>query len=529
MMKFLRSQSQLVLIIVLGFIGLGFLFYGSSGNMLTGSGGHISNDYGKIDGSDLSVADLYTAVRNTRYTLILQGRAQQLAQQGTRALVAQEAWRLLLLLREADRLHIVISDKELADFIRNQPLFQKDGAFSPDVYQNVMGQLQLISRLPADAGGDPLMTTKTTYENVMRDNMRAEAVRAALFDSVRGSTADLSSQYEKYYAPTTIDLIMFDPKAIENSVQVTPDEVEAEYKAHPMNPDYRTKEKRNIDYVIFPLTADQTRLPAKEKAAAIEALGEKALDFALAFQPEPTASGATSPIPDFNTEAKKRGLTPVTTGFFAVDSVPSGLPPSPSFNNAAFALSKDNSISKVVELDNGVAVLHLAEIQPSDILPLDQVKAGIITALREAKAVQNAQLAAGKASSDLKAAMAKGATFAAAAASLNLKVETVPTFVPKTVPTTDAKLQVAGYVATTLKPGEVSDAAPIQGTDSMVIVYLDSRAKADQAGLPDFAKNFGEYQNRQLRMAAYIDWANWESSRPGTRPPPNLDAYGGVE
>ncbi len=497
--------------------------------MLTGSGGHISDDYGKIDGSDLTVSDLTTAIRNTRYSLVLSGRAQQLAQPGVRAQVAQEAWRQLLLLREADCLHIQVSDNELGDFIRSQPLFQKDGVFSPEVYQSVMGQLQIFSRIPLDAGSDPLMTTKTTYENVMRDNLRAQAVKSALFSSVRGSAADLSEQYEKFYGPATVDLITFDPKTIENSVQIAPEEIEAEYKAHPMNPDYRTKEKRNIDYVIFPLTADQAKLPAKDKAAAINALGEKALDFALAFQPEPSANGATNPVPDFNSEAKKRGLTPVTTGFFTVDAPPSGLPPSPSFNNAAFELTKDNAISKVVELDNGVAVLHLAEIQPSDILPLDQVKAGIIAALRAAKAVQTEELAAGKASGDLKAAMAKGATFAAAAASLNLKVETVPAFVPRKVPATDAKLRVAAYVATTLSPGQVSDAAPIQGTDSMVIVHLDSRAKADPAGLSDFAKQFGEMQNQQLQTWTYLDWANWESNLRGTRRPPNLDSYGGVE
>jgi hypothetical protein len=84
MMKFLRSQSQTVLIIVLGVIGLGFLFYGNSGNLLTSTGGRVSNDYGRIDGTDLSVADLYDAVHNTRDRLHLSGhvRAAQPAGRG---------------------------------------------------------------------------------------------------------------------------------------------------------------------------------------------------------------------------------------------------------------------------------------------------------------------------------------------------------------------------------------------------------------------------------------------------------------
>ena len=75
MMKFLRSQSQTVLVVVLGVIGLGFLFYGNAGNLLTAPGSHTSNDFGRIDGEDLSVAQLTDAVRNTRESLMISGEA----------------------------------------------------------------------------------------------------------------------------------------------------------------------------------------------------------------------------------------------------------------------------------------------------------------------------------------------------------------------------------------------------------------------------------------------------------------------
>src|SRR5271163_1669120 len=101
MMKFLRSQSQTVLVVVLGVIGLGFLFYGNAGNLLTATGGHASNDYGRIDGEDLSVADLYDAVRNTRDSLAISGEADKLRQPGASAQIAELAWRQLLLLHEA--------------------------------------------------------------------------------------------------------------------------------------------------------------------------------------------------------------------------------------------------------------------------------------------------------------------------------------------------------------------------------------------------------------------------------------------
>src|SRR5882724_10048732 len=132
MMRFLRSQSQTVLVIVLGVIGLGFLFYGNAGNLLTSPSGHISSDFGRIEGEDLSVADLYSAVRNTRNELIISGRSENLNPAG----VAEESWSQLLILHEADRLHIEVSDKELLDAIQKMQFFQKNGAYSPESYQN---------------------------------------------------------------------------------------------------------------------------------------------------------------------------------------------------------------------------------------------------------------------------------------------------------------------------------------------------------------------------------------------------------
>jgi peptidyl-prolyl cis-trans isomerase D len=530
MMKFLRSQSQTVLVVVLGVIGLGFLFYGNAGNLLTNTGGRTNNDFGRINGEDLTVADLTEAIHNTRDSIAIHGQSEQLRQPGAAAEVAEEAWRQLLLLHEADRLHIDVSDKEVVDFIRGLPIFQKDGVYSPEVYETRMGQLRTILNVPADAGGDPIANTKAIFENVLRNDLRTEAVRKALFSGVRSAAGDVSAQYEKYDGPATVSVVSFDPKAFIAAAQVSPAEIEAEYKAHPENPDYRTKEKRKVDYVLFLLTPDQAKLPDAQKSAAKDALGQKALDFALAFQPEPTADGsAAPPPPDFLAEATKRGLTPATTDFFAADTPPANVPPSPAFNNAAFSLTKDNPISKVVELDNGVAVLRLAEIQPSDLRPLDEVKADIANQLQQTKGIQTAQTTAQTMATALQDAVAKGTDFKAAAAGLKLQVQTLPAFVPAQAPPSDQRLQTLAEASVALKVGQVSDPVPVQADNTTVVVHLDGRAPADPAGLSLFETRFRESQDQQLRQMAYVDWADWKSKQPGTHRPPDLDAYGSVE
>jgi peptidyl-prolyl cis-trans isomerase D len=529
MMKFLRSQSQTVLVVVLGVIGLGFLFYGNAGNLLTNTGGRTSSDYGRIDGEDLTVADLTDAVRNTRYSLIIHGQAQELSKPGASQRVAQEAWRQLLLESEADRLHITVSDKELVDYIQSLPIFQKDGVYSPDVYSDRMKLLGTMLRVPADSGVDPIANTKAIFETVLRNDLRTQAVSKALLSSVRSSAQDVSAQYEKYYGPATVSLVTFDPKSYLATAQVSPADIEAEYKSNPTNPDYRTKEKRKVDYVLYLLSPDQAKLPDAQKSIAKDALGQKALDFALAFQPEPSATGDTPPPPDFLTEAKKRGLTPGTTDFFTADTPPANLPPSPAFNNAAFSLTKDNTISKVVELDNGVAVLHLVEIQPSDLRPLDEVKADILKKLQENKALQTAQISAQLMAKALQTAVAKGTDFKVAAANMNLKVETIPAFVPIKAAPTDQRLQTVAYEVTSLTAGQVSEPVPVQSDNTELVIHLDSRGPADPAGLAEFEGRFRESQDQQLRSMVYEDWAEWKSKQPGTHKPPDLDSFGSVE
>lgn len=533
MMRFLRSQSQSVLVFVLAVIGIGFLFYGNSGNLLTNSTPHQSNDYGRIDGTDITYAQLIDAVKTTRYAIIIGGQGRLLNQPGAREQLANEAWNRLLLLAEADRLHITVSNQQLEDQIRSMDIFQdpQTHAFSYAVYQQRMAQLQPILGARLDSTGiDPLVPTKLAFETVTRNNLRISAVSAALFGTVRSPAKNIAAEYDKIYGPATVSVVTFDPQSYAAAVQVTPAEIEAAYKAQPMNPAFRTKEKRRVEYVLYSLTPEQAKLSATEKKVAKNALGEKALEFALTFQPDPIAKPGVKPPPppDFTAEAKKRGLTPVVTEFFTEETMPASVPPSPAFQQAAFALTKDDIVSKVVEMENGVALMRLVEIQPSELLPLDKVKDGIIQQIKQEKGAQAAETAAAKAATDLQAAVAKGTDFKAAAAALKLKVETPPAFVPFNVPQEDMRLATLAYASTTLTKGQVSSAVPSPAGGSLVIC-LDNRAPADPAGLAAFETRYRASQDGQLRGMVYFDWANWKSKQPGTHRPPDLLDFGNAE
>jgi peptidyl-prolyl cis-trans isomerase D len=525
MMKFFRSQSRAVLSVILGVLALGFLFYGNAGQLLTAGSSRASTDYGSIDGDNLSVAQLYDAVRTTRDSLAISGQSARV----TQAQLANAAWERLLLLNEADKLHIQVTDKQIIDFIRTQPLFQKDGAFDPDTYKLRLTQMKDVFHVPTDPGVDPMTSTANVLETVIRNDLRINAVSQALFSGVRSSAHDVSEKYDEFYGPTALSYITFDPKTYLATVQVSPADIEAAYKSDPQNPAYRTAEKRKVDYVLLMLTPDQIKLPDAQKKMAKDALGEKATKLILSFIPDPGAApGSAAPATDFQAEAKKEGLTPATTDFFTTDATPSGVPPSPAFNTAAFGLTSDNAISKVVDLENGVAVLHLAEIQPSELRPLDEVKPLILKKLQETNSVEEARLKAAAAAKALQAAVAKGADFKTAAAVLKLKVESVPTFVPYDA-ARNPKLQGFAIAATSLKIGEVSDPVPNQADDTLMVAHLDSRAKPDPAGLAAFETRVRVSDDQQMRAAVYNDWAMWKGKQQGTHKPAHLEEYGGIE
>ena len=219
MMRYLRSQSQTVLVVLLAVLGLGFILYGNVGIILTSSGNRGPSDYGSIGGENLTGSDLFDAVHNERNSLILQGRGQVLNQEGVGPPIAEEAWRQLLVQHEADKLHIDVdvnsnvSKQDLVNYIHQYRLFQdpKTGVFSPEIYQNRLAQLQGLFRIPSDSGTDPLATTEAAVENVLRQQMRAEAVRKALFSTIRAPAGDVSAAYEKTYGPATVSLVTFDP------------------------------------------------------------------------------------------------------------------------------------------------------------------------------------------------------------------------------------------------------------------------------------------------------------------------------
>jgi len=138
-----------------------------------------------------------------------------------------------LLLDEAARLKIRVDDQELADAIKNLPVFQVNGAFNDRRYQNVLGQLRMS---PED------------FELYQRQAMIVAKLRDFVTGMVKVSGQEARWWYDWRNAKVSVEYVVFDPASYKD---ITPSEaqIEAFYDQH--RDQYKTPPRRKIRFLFF--------------------------------------------------------------------------------------------------------------------------------------------------------------------------------------------------------------------------------------------------------------------------------------
>jgi peptidyl-prolyl cis-trans isomerase D len=131
----------------------------------------------------------------------------------------QEAWQRLMLLEEAKRRRLRVEERELAVFIRQQPVFQDNGRFSAERYH-------LILR----ASG----TTPQTFERMVRSDLLVDKLLAEVRSSVTLTDEEVREAYRRSRERVKTSLLLIEPSAFRDqaSAAVTEEEVRAYYDAH---------------------------------------------------------------------------------------------------------------------------------------------------------------------------------------------------------------------------------------------------------------------------------------------------------
>jgi hypothetical protein len=210
--------------------------------------------------------------------------------------------------------------------------------------------------------------------------------------------------------------------------------------------------------------------------------------------------------------AKSNNLPVKATAPFDEENGPSGFDGGPNFAQEAFARTPDEPFGGPVSSDDTVYVFALNKRIPSEIPPLENIRARVTADCTHYEAVAKARNVGVQLARSITNGLAQGKTFAAICADAKVKPTTIPPFSISTqeLPEVENHLDLRSFkqVAFTTPVGKSSDFSPTR--DGGFIVFVQKRLPIDtakmNAEMPDFLKRVQEIR----REDAINFWFNRE-------------------
>jgi len=138
-----------------------------------------------------------------------------------------------LMVQEADKLKLRVTDEETVDSITSMRAFQTDGRFDPRLYQRVLDYNRL---------------TPEGFEKMQRNSLLTSKLRAYISSNVQVSDGEALTYYQWQKAAVDIEYVLFAPDTYAG-VETSPEEIEAYFDKHKST--YKTDPMIDVQYLRF--------------------------------------------------------------------------------------------------------------------------------------------------------------------------------------------------------------------------------------------------------------------------------------
>ena len=257
---------------------------------------------------------------------------------------------LLILRHESERLGIRPTQTEVVDVVHNLSGFRGASGFDLKKYDEFVQ-----NALSPNGMGE------AQIEELVRDELCLKRIKRLLATGVSLSEAVSTTNFEQAYGKFQTAVVRLRAADVAKEIKISDGEIQKYFDGH--KGEYKTDEKRKVDFVELSLTDEQKKLTGKERIDALQKLADRANDFSQAL----LEKGA-----DFKQVAAKFELPIHTTGAFT------GAAPDAQFKAAApqlagvaFKLTAQDPNSDPVQVADGFYLLHLAGTVESHPLSLD--------------------------------------------------------------------------------------------------------------------------------------------------------------
>jgi len=465
MLKFLRKKGVMKVLLwttaVVIILCFGIL---SNAGLLQNRNPGSPNYAGKVFGKKVSLDEFEN---NYHYTLIqaqLQ-YGQNFNQIFPQLNLEQQTWDRIILLKEAAREHIKVSDQEVIEEIRKNPLFhnQKTRTFNQKTYQQILRQgFRINSR---------------TYEEGIRDDLKIRRLFELATFNVSVTDDEVLERYKEDHETIRVSYVLFPTEA--QLEHASYDEIQAKNFFLDHKRDFLQPPMVNVFSITVPFDPDQD----DSKTTAYEKVY--------------TVLTALHSGTDLSDAAKAHQLEVKESGFFDLQNPDPNLGwPLETFQ--MLARMKLGQYSDILSTENSYLIIQLHKARPAYYPPYDEVQEQVKTAYLRYEASQLALKAAEAALPDFQ----QGESFTETAQRLGLSVYTTPDFLfgqylPIVGVSPDFHQSAFALSADTPLSGAVMT------KKGAAILHLDERIAIDNQKYEDDKDSFGQQLLMQKKMQVF--------------------------
>lgn len=297
----------------------------------------------------------------------------------------------LVLLQEAQRLRLTVTNDDLIYNIRSSPEFQNNGVFDPNIYRAYLNAMKLTPSVFETNRRQELLETQVARiiaDSVKTDEKEIETLWHFQNDKlalsmllIKPQEISLSNQIDpkeldsffksrmaKYEIPPSIKLqyVVFSWRDLAKNMNVSDEEALTYFNSNPKQ--FIVPEKRHVRHILLKASKDigpEAREDIRSKAEAIKTKIQSGEDFATIARIESQDEASQSNGGDLGV------LTPGAM--------------SAAFDQAVFKL-KIGEVSSPVKTDQGYHIIKVEEIFPESQRSFEESKQQIVDRLLEEKA-----------------------------------------------------------------------------------------------------------------------------------------------
>jgi hypothetical protein len=399
---------------------------------------------------------------------------------------------LLVVRHEADRLGIRPMQSEVVDAIHNLQTFHGQTGFDLKKYDD------FVQNILSPNGLD-----EAELEELVRDDLVLKKIKQVINTGVsispEISKADFEEAYDKLY--TTV--LRFPSADVAKDIKVSDEDIKKYFDGH--KAEFKSEEKRKVDFIELALTDDQKKLKGKERIDALQKLSDRANDVSQALLEKDADLGKVA--------ARYKAPFHTTGEFTAATPDPQFKDAGQQLDPAAFKLTKQEPISDPIQIGDGFYILHLSTVTDARPLTLEEAKPKVEDLIKKQRTREQLGAKGGDTVKQLREAIQAGKTIEAAAQEAGMKAEKLPPFTmvndakgkpDEKQPSESPEMMQIKNAVYRLQPGELSDFISLEGGG--FIVALEKREPPDPAKYFERKTTFDERYLDGKQQVVFNEW-----------------------